>query len=211
MLRNFGWALLVLVVAVLHRPGEAQAQAQNYENFRFGAGFLGGYASGLSGGGFGGMVEPTFLIHDNIGVGLRAEGMVTFGFGADDVDLGSGTLSAVLAKGQYLLGDYGVRPFAGGAIGMYTIGGQDISSSDQGVVVDGGVGRKFGMALQIGLDLGRVRLATSYNQIFGASVEVRDELDPGSIKRFSHNYWTFELSFIFGGTKKPASLPAQAP
>ena len=73
-------------------------------------------------------------------------------------------------------------------------------------------GRYFGVAPQIGIDLGRVRLAATYNAILGASLEVHQTVgDVEQTSSASQNYLSLELSFRFGGGRRapPATQPLQ--
>lgn len=208
-----------LAVAI---PRAAAAQATNYELIRVDAGLLGGYSGGLGAGAFGGMVEPKLMLHDDIAVGGHLEGLVTFGASVGDaseqVSMASGSVGAVLAKGEYFVGRFAIRPVVGLAAGMYMIGGETITSGPEGASVSQKAGKYFGIAPQIGIDLGRVRLAATYHMILGADIEVRQTIgDAEMTQDFSQNYTSFELSFHFGGTRltpKPAvsaGAPGAAP
>lgn len=202
-----------LVVAALGFTAEtAFAQAQNYQPIRVDSGLSGTYVSASGRGGFGAMVEPKFYVHDNIAVGGRIEAAVMFGgeiSSNGDTKMDMGAVGAVMAKGEYLLGTSGVRPFVGLGIGMFDIAGQSIETSSGGNAgIDQKAGRYFGIAPQVGVDLGRMRLAASYNAILGADIEVRQMV--GNVEQtssFSQNYLTFEMSFRFGGRKKARALP----
>jgi hypothetical protein len=72
-------------------------------------------------------------------------------------------------------------------------------------------GRYFGVAPELGIDLGRVRLAATYNAILGTSVEYRQT--SGGIEHresFSQSYLSIELSFRFGGGRKRVVPPPPA-
>jgi hypothetical protein len=196
------WIALVLCAAAALSP--ARAEAQNYERIRVDFGLIGGYASGINEGGFGGVVEPKLVVTDNIGVALRLEGMVTFGasVGGDDTSFGTGSVGLLGLKSEYLVGTFDVRPVVGLGAGLYAIGGDTIDSGPDQVVVSHKSGRYFGVSPSVGIDLGRVRLSATYNLIFGADIEV-DQMVGGSTTRrdFSQNYFTFELSFHVGGSR----------
>lgn len=213
MINGFQLTLVLVLVAWL-APRDATAQAANYELIRVDAGLAGGYSKGVESGGFGGMVEPKLMLHDNVTVGLRVEGMVTFGAnvgrGSDELSIASGSVAATLVKAEYLFGNLAVRPVVGLSAGLYSIGGEAITTSSDSVGVSQRAGRYFGVAPQVGLELGRVRLAVSYNAIVGASIEVEQTVgEPQSRRDFSQNYYSFELSFHFGGTRldRPAAGP----
>ncbi|HEY5924925.1 MAG TPA: hypothetical protein VIV11_24760 [Kofleriaceae bacterium] len=171
------------------------------------------------------MVEPKYLIHDNIAIGGRIEAQVQFGgsFGENgDTKVSMGAVGAVLAKGEYLLGTGTMRPFAGVGIGMFNIVSQSVETGPSTASVDQKAGRYFGIAPQLGINLGRLRLAATYNMILGADIEVRQTVGGAmQTSTFSQSYVTFEMSFRFGGRRKaaaprasepmPAPVPAPAP
>src|SRR5262245_60104101 len=112
MARSPFWVGAVAAGLVLMPAATAFAQAAHYELIRVDAGLAGGYASGIEAGGFGGVIEPKFLIMDNLAVGVRVEGLVVFGAnihnGNDDASIGSGSASSFLAKAEYLVGNFAV-------------------------------------------------------------------------------------------------------
>jgi len=193
----------------------AWAQAENYNPVRVDSGLSGTYVSASGRGGFGAVVEPKFMIHDNIAVGGRLEAAVMFGgnIGSDgSTKMDMGAAAAVLAKGEYLLGTSAVRPFVGLGIGVIDIASQSVSAGPMTAGVDQKAGRYFAVAPQIGVDLGRLRLAATYNMILGADIEVHQMV--GGVDQtasFSQNYLTFEMSFRFGGGRKAKPLPVYAP
>jgi len=202
--------MVVLVAALLAGGGSASAQATHYEPIRVDVGLVGGYAGGVGGGGFGGVVEPKFLIRDHIALGLRVEGMVIFGASVDGPDeslsISSGSLASTLLKAEYLVGDFAIRPMVGLGLGLYSIGGQDIDTGSTGVRVDQNLGRHLGMAPQLGLELGRARFAVVYNMILGADIEVEQTVGGSTtVRDFTQNYYSFELSFHFGGSRLAAT------
>jgi outer membrane protein X len=205
----FVGAFALPLVAAL--AGTASAQAAHYDPIRVDTGLIGTYVMSNSRGGFGAVVEPKFNLHDNIAVGLRIEGAVMFGgdFGQDgDVKVDMGAVAVALAKGEYLLGQGGVRPFVGFGVGMYDIVSQSVEAGPMTTGVDQKAGRYFGISPQLGVDLGRLRLAATYNTILGADIEVRQMV--GGVEQtssFSQNYFTFELSFRFGGRRRVPRAP----
>lgn len=198
--------LVVCLVAVLGMA--ARAEAQHYEKIRVDFGLVGGYASAIAEGGFGGVVEPKFLVTDNLAAALRVEGMVTFGatVGGSDTSFGTGSVGLIGVKGEYLIGDYAVRPAVGLGLGIYHIGGDTIDSAPDQVIVSHKSGSYLGASPSLAVDLGRVRLAMTYHVIFGADVQV-DQMSGGATMRrdFSQSYVTFELSFHVGGTRLSSS------
>jgi hypothetical protein len=174
-------------------------------------GIAGLYVPGSGAAGFGAVVEPKWNITDYISAGLRLDGGVSFGGkiapqGTTTVSLGAG--AATLAKGEFFLGSSGVRPFFGLGAGMYLLANQSVAAGDSGAGASQSAGNYFGVAPQLGIDFGGVRLAATYNHILGADVEVRQEINAGATpERIQRNYVQLELSFRlarFGMPPKPA-------
>jgi hypothetical protein len=195
---------------------DASAQAASYQPIRVDAGVSGTYASSISRGGVGAMIEPKFLVHNHVGVGLRLEGAAmwggSFGDGGESVSMDMAAVSAIGAKGEYLFFDGAVRPFGGLGLGVYYIGSQSAAATAGGAAIDQKAGRYFGLAPQVGVDLGRVRLAATYNVIVGADIEVHQQI--GNLEQsasYSQNYFTFELSFRLGGDRRAAPAPRVEP
>jgi len=204
-----GFLALAALLAGAH---VAAAQAANYNPIRVDSGLSGTYVSASGRGGFGAVVEPKFSIHDQISVGFRFEAAVMFGgsFGNDSTKVDLGATAAVLAKGEYLLTTGTVRPFVGLGLGVFDIVSQSVEAGPMTSGVDQKAGRYFGVAPQLGIDLGRLRLAATYNAILGADVEVHQMV--GNINQtssYSQNYLTFEMSVRFGGGRivRPAPAP----
>ena len=209
-----GWlAALGLVIG-----GDASAEAEHYEPIRVDAGMTGSTVGVSDRNGAGFVAEIKVNTHDNIAVGGRVEIAVMFGGRLGGEELPFGLAAAALLKGEYLLGTGPVRPFAGIGAGLYSIGSHTIVSDPNG---NGGIsttsGRYFGVAPEVGLDLGRLRLAATYNAILGTSVEYRQTT--GGIEHresFSQSYLSLEASFRFGGGRKhvspsPPPPPTPAP
>jgi hypothetical protein len=145
---------------------------------------------------------------EHVAVGGRIEIGVMFGGLVDEEDLPFGLAASALVKGEYALGTGTVRSFAGVGAGVYSIASHTIVSDDMGASgISTTAGRYVGVAPEVGLDLGRVRLAATYNAILGTSVEYRRT--SGGIEHretFSPSYLSLELSFrIGGGRKDPAT------
>jgi hypothetical protein len=67
-------------------------------------------------------------------------------------------------------------------------------------------------APQIGIDVGRLRLAATYNAIVGATLELRQTIgDVEQTEKLSQSYMSLELSFRFGGGRKQRPAPMIAP
>jgi len=215
-MRQLVWLGIVTSAAISSRT--AHAQAEHYEPIRVDSGLSGSYVSASGRGGFGALLEAKFLAHDNIGVGLRLEGEVMFGGNVSNdgsVQMDLGAVGAMLAKGEYYIGTGPVRPFVGLSLGIYDVASQSISAGPNTTGIDQKAGRYFGVGPQLGIDLGRLRLAATFNAILGADIEVRQMI--GNVEQkdtFSQNYLTFEMSVRFGGGRKqppPAMILVPAP
>jgi outer membrane protein X len=203
--------LVAVAAASLFELASAHAQARSYEPIRVDSGLIGSYVSASGRAGFGGVVEPKFNVHDNIAVGARFEGAIMFG-GEIGPDSGTkvqlGVVAAGLIKGEYLVGTSAVRPFIGFGLGVFDMISQSVEAGPGTAGVDQRAGRYFGIAPQLGINLGRLRLAATYNMILGADIEVRQMV--GNVEQsttYSQNYLSFEMSFRFGGRKKPHAPP----
>ncbi|XXF75369.1 hypothetical protein P2318_20110 [Myxococcaceae bacterium GXIMD 01537] len=149
--------------------------------------------------GGGATLEPKWNITDNIAAGIRLDAGAAIGSSVDDSG-GSGATAAAAAtllKGEYLVGDSGIRPFVGLGAGMYVLANQAVAvNTEGGAGVAQSGGTFFGVAPQLGIDFGGARLAVSYNHILGADVLVEQSInagiEPTKIKR---NYFLLELSF----------------
>lgn len=205
---------LVVALLVCASAGAAHAQAEHYQPVRVDSGLSGTYTSASGRGGFGAVVEPKFLIHDHVGVGARFEGAVQFGgsFGSDEISMSVAALASTLLKGEFYPTLGTARPWVGFGLGMYDIISQDVSTGTSMASVDQKAGRYFGIAPQLGVDLGRLRLAATYNMILGADIEVRQTVGgaPQSTS-YSQSYFTFEMTFRFGGGRKSRPAPVEAP
>jgi hypothetical protein len=192
----------------------AFAQAEHYEPIRVDSGLTGTYVSSNGRGGFGAMFEPKFLIDDHIAVGARVEAAVMFGGSFDNTgstSMDMGAVGAVMAKGEYLFGDGGARPFVGLGLGVFDIASQSISAGNAMASIDQKAGRYFGVAPQVGVDLGRVRLAVTYDAIIGADIEVHQTVGGAAqTSSYSQSYLGGELSFRFGGARRPLGRAAVA-
>ena len=192
---------------VLGFGGPAFAESEHYEQIRVDAGMTGSSVGVSDRNGVGFVAEIKVNVHDNVAVGGRVEIAMMFGGNVGAEELPFGMAASALAKGEYLLGTGVVRPFAGIGAGLYSMGSHTIVSDENG---DGGIsttsGRYFGVAPEVGIDVGRLRLAATYNVILGTSVEYR--WTTGGIEHrdtLSQNYLSLEMSFRFGGGRKAAA------
>ena len=188
----------LLLVAL---SADAAAEAEHYEQVRVDGGVIGASAAVDDRNGAGFVAEVKVNVHDLVAVGGRVEIAVHFGGDIDGEELPFGMAAAGLVKGEYFVGTGTVRSFAGLGAGVYSMGSHTIT--DAGVSTT--TGRYVGVAPQLGIDLGPVRLAATYNAILGTSVEYRQT--SGGIEHrqsFSPSYLSLELSFRVGGGRKPA-------
>ena len=186
-------------------PGPARMfPAPNYQLFRNDIGFGAGtvfsqeiYAGNVS-------VEPKVNVLDNVAVGGRIDVLVggggNLGGDGEDVSVKQHVAVATLLKADLFLTRAAVRPWVGLGVGRYAIIGQGADTGDD-VQVDQNAGAYFGVAPQVGLELGAFRLSATYNHIVGAQVEVRQSVG-GETKKYSQDYATVELGFRFGGRRR---------
>jgi hypothetical protein len=198
-------ARLILFVVALAEP--AFAESEHYEQIRVDAGMTGSSVGVSDRNAVGFVAEIKVNAHDNVAVGGRVEIATMFGGDIGGEELPFGLAAAALAKGEYLLGTGIVRPFAGIGAGLYSMGTHTIVSDPNGASgISTTSGRYFGVAPEAGLDVGRLRLAVTYNAILGTSVEYRQT--SGGIEHresLSQSYLSLEMSFRFGGGRKPVA------
>ncbi len=173
------------------------------------AGVAGLWGYGTKSYGIGAVVEPKWNVTDWFAVGFRIDGGVVFGgriVPAGNTTVALGASSASLVKAELLLGSSGVRPFAGFGGGMYVLAGQSVSAGSGGAGVSQSGGRFYGIAPQLGIDFGGLRLGVTYNHILGADIVVEQNVSLGlEAERLPRNYVQLELSgpiFKFGGSQK---------
>lgn len=186
-----------IVLGLMGLAGEARAEAEHYEQIRVDVGMTGAIVPSTDGSGVGFIAEIKANLHDHVSVGGRVDLSVLFGGQIDDEELPFGMSAAGLVKGEYLLGIGAVRPFVGFGVGLYSMASHTFG--DDGFAT--ATGNYFGVAPGVGIDLGRLRLAATFNAILGTSVEyVRQD---GSVDNRSQSYLSLEVSFRFGGGRKP--------
>lgn len=187
---------------------DAVADSKHYENVRVDAGITGSSVSVSDRNGAGMAVEIKGMAHDNIAIGGRVEVAVMFGgvVGADEAPLDIAMAASGLVKGEYLHGNGMIRPFGGLGVGGYTIGSQTIAAGPNHDGINTTTGRYVGVAPQIGIDIGRVRIAATYNVILGAYLELHQRIgDVEQTTRLSQNYLSLEVSFRFAGGRKQSA------
>ena len=195
-------------VIALAFPLAARADSSRYEQIRVDGGLTGSWVGVHDRNGSGMVVEIKSMITDQLAIGGRVEVAVMFGgLVGDDTRLDVAMAACGLLKAEYFLVDGPVRPFVAFGAGGYTIGAQSISDDASGTTVHQQTGRYLGVAPQLGVDLGPVRFAATYNAILGASLEVHHMVGTGTehVEHVSQNYLSLELSFRFaGGARKAA-------
>jgi outer membrane protein X len=163
------------------------------------SGVAGLWGHGTQSFGIGAVVEPKWNITDSIAAGLRVDGGVVFGgriVPRGTTSVAMGAMVGTLLKGEYLLGSSGVRPFVGLGAGMYTLVSQGAAVGDEGAGVNQSVGRFYGLAPQLGVDFGGVRLGVTYNYIVGGELLLEQDVNAGlSAQKLPRNYIQLELSF----------------
>jgi hypothetical protein len=193
------------LLSLLCMPGKATAAPENYRLFRFDLGgvYTQMYSSGDKGGGL--VLEPMFNISDQISAGFRQEIVFAGGgsYGPSGSSLSVRTQTTSLAKGEYYLTTDSIRPFVSLSAGLYYITAMSATaSSSQNTITEIG-GKYFGIAPQIGIELGVFRLSVLYEAILGAYAEVRQTVgtssEPQVLSRKSLNYIGIEMSFRIGG------------
>lgn len=203
-MRSARAVMLVVVLALVGR-GRALADSTRYEQVRVDAGVTGSSVGVSDRSGAGMVVEIKAMVTDHLAVGGRVEIAVMFGgvVGRDELPLQIAMAASGLVKAELFLGDGPVRPFVGLGAGGYTIGSQTIDSGPNTTGIRQQTGRYLGVAPQLGIDLGRVRLAATYNAILGASLEVQQTIgNVDQTSRASQNYLSLELSFRFAGAQR---------
>jgi hypothetical protein len=181
--------------------------APNYQIFRTDIGF--GAATVHAQGAYGGTVsvEPKLNLMDNVAIGARFEALIGGGGniggpGSGDVSVKMNVAVASLLKADYFLTTASVRPWVGLGIGRYAIVSQGVNTGG-GVSVKQNAGAYFGLAPQLGLELGGFRISLTYNHIVAAEVEVTQTVNGRpETKKYSHNYLTIDIGFRVGGQRR---------
>ncbi|MCY1082158.1 hypothetical protein [Archangium lansingense] len=163
--------------------------------------------------GFGVVVEPKWNITDWLAVGTRVDVGLIFGgrivpSGTTSIALGASV--GTLIKAELLLGSSGVRPFVGFGGGTYVIAGQSVSAGNGGAGISQTGGQFYGIAPQLGIDFGGLRLGVTYNHILGADIVIEQNVSLGvQAERLPRNYVLLELTgrvLKFGGSEKRPSF-----
>lgn len=195
----------VLGAVIGLRPALAIADANHYENVRLDLGLIGTAVRVSDRVGGGVSVEIKGMATDHVAIGGRVEVAVMFGgaVGADRAPLNVAMTADGLVKAEYLFGNALVRPFVGFGIGGYTIGSQSIAAGPNRDAISVTTGRYIGVAPQLGVDIGRVRVAATYNAIIGAYLEVTETIGSSpQTTQLNQSYLSLEISFQLAGGRK---------
>ncbi len=174
-------------------------QAQEQNKFRVGFDF--GYAIPDGGGGIIAALEGKYNVADNMNVGLRIESaaMAKNVAAVNDVAEIEASLSASTSyfgtfDYYFNSGSSSFAPFVGSGIGYSALANLTFSDqiTDDEFEVDG----KFGGLIRTGFELGKFRMAASYNLI-GKS-EIGEGIDAVEVK---NSYFGISLGFYVGGGK----------
>ncbi|MHA7865233.1 hypothetical protein [Flagellimonas marinaquae] len=170
------------------------SQAQEKNKFR--VGLDAGYAMPDGGGGLLLAIEPKYNIADNMNVGLRIESAaMAKNIGPTEADLTTSVSYSGTFDYYFNSGSSSFAPFVGGGVGYSTLGNLSSTVEIEGIQasaeleVDG----KFGGLLRAGFEVGKFRLAATYNLI-GAT-----EFAPGA--EVKNSYFGISLGFYLGGGK----------
>lgn len=161
--------------------------------------FSGVFVPGTGGIGGGLVIEPKIEVADNLWVGLRTAIAITGGGSiksgdTKDVSVGVGINVAAMAKVEYAVPTGSVRPVLGLGAGLYYLISQNVSAGEN-TSVSQHAGEFFGVSPQLGIQLGRARLAATYNAVLGANIEVKQTV--GGAKTVRQDYWSVELGMRF--------------
>jgi hypothetical protein len=195
------------IAIVVCSSSTAIADSEHFEQIRVDGGLTGSSVGVSDRDGVGMVTEIKGMVHDNLAIGGRVEVAMMFGghVGQDALPLNFAMAACGLLKAEVYAGSGQIRPFVGLGVGGYTIGSQTIDAGPNTAGIQSAVGRYIGIAPQLGVDLGRVRLAATYNALVGASLEVHDVVGTTMrTSRMSQNYLSLELSFQFAGGRKRA-------
>lgn len=166
----------------------AFAKAKHYQPIRVDLGLDFPWSPGLDAEGLGLVVDGKYLLTDRLSLGLR----LTAAFQTERVQPTDPThtlaVGTVLAKAEYFFSTAQTRPFVGLGAGLYALG--HMAPSDDRLSGDGDY---FGLMPQVGIDFGFVRVAASYDAIFGV---------PARARSASPDFLALEISFRIGGARR---------
>lgn len=180
----------LIVLFTISQSGYSQEQ----NKFRVGLDL--GYAIPDGGGGVLVALEPKYNIADNMSVGLRIEGAalaknITDGDGATlEANLGTNTSYSATFDYYFHNGSSSFAPFIGGGAGYNTLANLEVDFL--GETAEAEVDGKFGGLVRAGFELGKLRVAATYNLIGKTEIE-------GSETK--NSYFGISLGFYVGGGK----------
>ena len=204
---------LLAALVTLAGARAAHAESEHFEQIRADGGLGVSKAHLEDRGGISLVAEVKAMVHDDLAIGGRVEIAMIYGgvIGMDELPLDFTLAGSGLVKAELFLPGTAhsvVRPFVSLGVGAYTIGSHQVQDGPNTSGIATAIGRYVGAAPQIGVDVGRMRLAATYNAILGATLEVHDRVGTADqITRVSQNYLTLELSFRFAGGRKKQPLP----
>ncbi len=121
---------------------------------------------------------------------------------------GARAVVGIGAKGDYYLTTSVVRPFVGLGLGWYKIteGSQSVSTgaSSAAIVQSAGAYSGFGVAPQLGINLGGFRLAVTYTKLLGGNrVMVTQAVGAAPVEtKLATSFFAFELGGTFSGGRR---------
>jgi hypothetical protein len=208
------WCTRTFALCALLLAPVAAAQEKTFDLFEVEAGIAGLYGHGFNTFGFGGVSEMKVNINPRWSAGARVDAGIQFA-GNISSEFTAFTLAinvATLAKGEFYLTESGIRPFVGLGAGVYWLTLQSVDAGGSGIPsVYQGVQRRWGVAPQLGIDFGGVRLAATYNALFDADLSVTQSVNgtPQNVQN-TRNFIALELTFRSFGWSPPASWGAPA-
>ncbi len=155
--------------------------------------------------GVGIVLEPKLNIFNRLSLGGRIEIDIMGGVSGEDTFVSAGVLAftSTLFKGEFFFSTSDIRPFIGFGAGGYYIGGfsggVSIFKTSQKALVRG---YYFGIAPQIGINIGSLRGAIGYNMIFGEQETGALNNDKGIREKKLISILSFEVSWSIMGKRK---------
>jgi hypothetical protein len=167
---------------------EARAETETHEpsplSTRFDVGLAGAYVDEMTRSGFGALGEAKLMSND-FGFGVRASYERISDGQLDNIMVSAATISALIVKVEYYVGDRPIRPWLGGGVGAYWVGAHAIRTNGHVRVTSHfRPTRVVGVAPQVGVDFGRLRIGVTYNKM------------PNTLDALQHtqSYWTIDLT-----------------
>ncbi|WP_422858812.1 hypothetical protein ACOKFD_15865 [Flagellimonas sp. S174] len=184
--------IFFMAIAVMGIVQFTHAQEQN--KFRVGLDL--GYAIPDGGGGVLIALEPKYNIADNMSIGIRFEGAaMAKNLSADGISAEAeiGTNSSYSATFDYYFnnGNSSFAPFLGAGAGYHSLANSEIS--DQEASIEFEVDGKFGGLVRAGFEVGKFRVAATYNLI--------GKTEFGEGLKSKNSYFGISLGFYVGGGK----------